>query len=65
MVTAAGAQTMGRKKMVRNRPLPLILALSIMATSRDRNSPRGTVRMQNRMVFQVARHTSGFWNIST
>ena len=46
MVTAAGAQTMGRKKMVRKTPLPLILALRSMATSRDRNSPRGTVRIQ-------------------
>jgi hypothetical protein len=64
MVTAAGAQTMGRKKMVRNTPLPLILAFRSMATSRDRNSPRGTVRIQKRMVFQVARQNSAFWNIS-
>ena len=41
-----GGGTMGRKKMVRKTPLPLILALSSMATSRDKNRPRGTVRMQ-------------------
>ena len=64
MVTAAGAHTMGRKKMVRKPPLNLILALSSIATSRDRNSPTGTVRIQNRMVFQVARQNSGVWNIS-
>ena len=46
MVTAAGAQTMGRKKMVRKAPLPLTFAFSSMATRRDRNRPRGTVRMQ-------------------
>ncbi len=46
MVTAAGAQIMGRKKTVRNRPRPLILALRSIATSRAMNTPRGTVRMQ-------------------
>jgi hypothetical protein len=64
MVTAAGAQTMGRKKMVRKPPLNLILAFSSMATSRDRNRPTGTVRIQNRMVFQVAFQNSGVWKIS-
>ena len=65
MVTAAGAHTMGRKKMVRKPPLNLIFAFRSMATSRDRNRPTGTVRMQNRMVFQVAFQNSGVWNIST
>ena len=64
MVTAAGAQTIGRKKMVRKPPLNLILAFRSMATSRDRNRPTGTVRMQNRMVFQVAFQNSGVWKIS-
>ena len=36
MVTAAGAQTIGRKKMVRKPPLNLILAFSSIATNRER-----------------------------
>ena len=64
IVTAAGAHTRGRKKMVRKPPLNLILALRSIATSREMNSPTGTVRIQNSMVFQVAFQNSAFWNIS-
>ena len=46
MVMAAGAQIMGRKKTVRKKPRPLILALRSIATKRAMNTPSGTVRMQ-------------------
>ena len=46
MATAAGAQTMGRKKMVRKPPLNLILAFRSIATISERKSPTGTVRIQ-------------------
>ena len=46
MATAAGATTMGRKKMARKAVRPLSLAFSRTATSSARNTPTGTVRMQ-------------------
>ena len=64
MATAAGATTMGRKKMARNVVRPRIFELSSTATSSARKMPTGTVRIQNRIVLPVAFQNSGFWNIS-
>ena len=41
--------------MARNAVLPLILALSSTATSSDRNTPTGTVRMQKHFQKRIAR----------
>ena len=65
MATAAGATTIGRKKMARKVVRPLILLFSSTATIRDRKMPPGTVSTQKKMVFQVAFQNSGLWNIST
>ena len=46
IATAAGATTMGRKKMARKAVLPLIFAFSSTATISARKTPTGTVRMQ-------------------
>mgnify|MGYP001857261982 CR=1 FL=1 len=46
MATAAGATTMGRKKMARKALCPLIFALSMTATIKARKMPKGTVRTQ-------------------
>ena len=64
MATAAGAQTRGRKNRVRKPPLNFTLALSRMATNRARATPTGTVRIQKKMVFQVAFQNSVLPSIS-
>ena len=51
--------------MARKVVRPLILLFSKTATSKARKMPTGTVRMQKKMVFQVACQNSGLWNIST
>ena len=65
MAMAAGAQTRGRKKMVRKPPLNFTLVFSSIATNRARIMPTGTVRIQNQTVFQVAFQNSVLPNIST
>ena len=46
IATAAGATTMGRKKMARKAVFPLMFAFSSTATISARKTPTGTVRMQ-------------------
>ena len=64
IATAAGANTIGRKKMARNAVCPLILAFSMTATISDKNSPSGTVSTQKYSVFRFALQNSGLVNIS-
>ena len=44
---------------------PLDLAVQQNGHQQSRKMPTGTVRMQKKMVFQVACQNSGLWNIST
>ena len=65
MATAAGATTMGRKKMARKAVLPLIFVFNMTATISARKIPNGTVSTQNQMVFKFALQNSALVNIST
>ena len=51
MATAAGAQTMGRKKMVRKVEVPLSFLFRKTASTRAMQTPKGTSMMAYLMVF--------------
>ena len=58
MATAAGAQTMGRKKMVRNSEVPLSFLLRNTAKISAITTPKGTSISAYLMVFHKECHVS-------